>query len=590
MYEREAMVQQLEEKLDKSNNKETVEDCHNFIKRVIESRHNRVMTRQKRKFELLVQQKTGGHSKITKEDGFIGAKTSDTSTSKWVKNLSDKPLTWAQRSLLAHGPNYAVIPKNPPKEEYIAAIEQACHKLKEGEVDELRVEVKNLLKKAKTPRSNISREEFQAIKELKRDDSRIILTADKGVVMVVLNKEDYIKKAKHLLNQPTYKKMTEDPTSKQKARLIKLLKNIKAEGVITEEKYKKMYPTGAGAPKFYGLPKIHKQDTPLRPIVSSTGTVSYNTAKELARILKPLVGMSTHHLQNTKDFIQQLKEVKLQQDETIISYDVKALFTSVPIQPVLNIIKNKLENDQQLQQRTSTSVSQITSLLEYCLRSTYFVFQGEYYEQLEGAAMGSPLSPIIANICMEEFETRALSTSPNPPTLWKRFVDDTFVVIQTAHKEEFFHHINAIEESIQFTAEDIQADGSLPFLDVLVTPQPDGTLTTSVYRKPTHTIQYLQWDSHHSISAKYSVISTLYHRANEVCSTNQQLKEEHEQIKQALTLFRYPYWALNRVEKKTRVPRPYRNQAKKQKDSNIKSNIRKTPHNCYLQQRPKWKL
>ena len=209
--------------------------------------------------------------------------------------------------------------------------------------------------------------------------------------------------------------MTEDPTSKQKARLIKLLRNIKAQGGITEEQYKKMYPTGAGAPKFYGLPKIHKQDTPLRPIVSSTGTVSYNTSKELARILKPLVGKSQHHLQNTKDFIQQIKDVKLQQDETIISYDVKALFTSVPIQPVLNIIKNRLEKDQQLQQRTSMSVSQITSLLEYCLRSTYFVFQGEYYEQLEGAAMGSPLSPIIANMYMEEFEIRALSTSPNPP-------------------------------------------------------------------------------------------------------------------------------------------------------------------------------
>ena len=306
-----------------------------------------------------------------------------------------------------------------------------------------------------------------------------------------------------------------------------------------------MYPTGAGVPKFYGLPKIHKQDTPLRPIVSSTGTVTYYTSKELARILKPLVGKSQHHLQNTKDFIQQIKDVKLQQDETIISYDVKALFTSVPIQPVLNIIKNRLEKDQQLQQRTSMSVSQITSLLEYCLRRTYFVFQGEYYEQLEGAAMGSPLSPIIANMYMEEFEIRALSTSPNPPTLWKRFVDDTFVVIQTAHKNEFFHHINSLEDSIQFTAEDIQADGSLPFLDVLATPQPDGTLSTSVYRKPTHTNQYLQWDSHHSIAAKYCVISTLYHRAKEVCHTNQQLKEEHDQIKQALTSCKYPYWALN---------------------------------------------
>ena len=133
--------------------------------------------------------------------------------------------------------------------------------------------------------------------------------------------------------------------------------------------------------------------------------------------------MSTHHPQNTKDFIQ-LKDVRLQQDESISSYDVKALFTSVPIQPVLNSMKNKLENDKDLKQRTSMTVGHITSLLEYCLKSTYFVFQGKYYEQLEGAAMGSPLSPIIANIYMEEFETKA-----KPPTLWKKFVDDTYYPI-----------------------------------------------------------------------------------------------------------------------------------------------------------------
>ena len=124
------------------------------------------------------------------------------------------------------------------------------------------------------PRSNISKEEFKAIRELKEDDCRIILTADKGVALVVLNKEDYIRKAKHLLNQQTYRKIPEDPTSKQKTRLIKLLKNIEVEGGINEDTYKRIYPTGAGSPKFYGLPKIHKPDTPPRPIVSSTGTVS----------------------------------------------------------------------------------------------------------------------------------------------------------------------------------------------------------------------------------------------------------------------------------------------------------------------------
>ena len=137
-----------------------------------------------------------------------------------------------------------------------------------------------------------------------------------------------------------------------------------------------MYPTGAGSPTFYGLPKIHKPGVPLRPTVSSRGTVTYSTAKELAKILKPLVGMLSHHVLNTIDFVQHLKGTRLQQNECIISYDVKALSTSVPIQPVINIIHNKLANDKDLQQRTSMAIHHIISLLELCLKSTYFVFQG----------------------------------------------------------------------------------------------------------------------------------------------------------------------------------------------------------------------
>ena len=73
-----------------------------------------------------------------------------------------------------------------------------------------------------------------------------------------------------------------------------------------------MYPTGAVAPKFYGLPKIHKRDIPLRPIVSSRGSINYEVAKELARILRPLVGDSPNHIKNTGDFVQQIKGIILQ--------------------------------------------------------------------------------------------------------------------------------------------------------------------------------------------------------------------------------------------------------------------------------------
>ena len=137
------------------------------------------------------------------------------------------------------------------------------------------------------------------------------------------------------------------------------------------------------------------------------------------------------------------------------------------------------------------------------------MFQGKYFEQLKGAAMGSPISPIVANLYMESFEVETIRYAPHPPYLWKWFVDDTFTIIESLHKNEFLEHINSIDKHIQFTAEDQRSDGAMPFLDILITPGKDGSLSTSVYRKPTHTDLYLQWDSHHTLTSKYSVIGTL---------------------------------------------------------------------------------
>ena len=99
---------------------------------------------------------------------------------------------------------------------------------------------------------------------------------------------------------------------------------------------------------------------------------------------------------------------------------------------------------------------------------------------------------------------------------------------------------------IQLTTEDAKAGGSIPFLDTIGMQQSDNFLLTSVYRKPTHTYLYMQWDSHHHLLAKFSVINILKHRAKTVCYNNQLLKEE-DHLKQALRRCKYPVWALNRA-------------------------------------------
>ena len=165
-------------------------------------------------------------------------KTGPSATSKWVINLSSKPLTTAQEQLLIHRPNFTVTPRSPPIGECIAAIERICQNMEQGEADELRAEVWVVMKKSQLPRHNITREEQKALRELKKDNTRVVLTADKGVCMVVLDREEHIKKAGELLHQNTYKIIPADLTTKQKNKLITLLKKIKQEGGIKEETYK----------------------------------------------------------------------------------------------------------------------------------------------------------------------------------------------------------------------------------------------------------------------------------------------------------------------------------------------------------------
>ena len=196
------------------------------------------------------------------------------------------------------------------------------------------------------------------------------------------------------------------------------------------------------------------------------------------------------------------------------------------------------------------TVSDIIFLLEFCLKNTYFSFQDQFYEQVEGAAMGSPVSPIVANLYIEYLEQKALSTAHNPPRFWHRFEDDTFVIHKEVNKQGFFQNINSVDPAIKYTVEDNKEDGSIPFLDPIVKPEADGTLSITVYNKPTHSDQYLQWHSHHHLSAKFSVIHALSHRASTVCSKPELLQQEKDHLRKALTKCKYLKWASDKVEKR----------------------------------------
>ena len=164
----------------------------------------------------------------------------------------------------------------------------------------------------------------------------------------------------------------------------------------------------------------------------------------------------------------------------MVSFDIESLFTNVPITESCRIIKERLEADDTLPDRTLLTPDEIHDLMYFCLNSTAFKWRDNYYQQLQGAAMGWPLSPVIANIFMEHFETTALQTLSQRPSFWLRYVDDTFVIWPHSRPDlnHFLAHINQHHPSIKFTMETKQ-NNSIPFLDVLVTKSPSGKLTKS---------------------------------------------------------------------------------------------------------------
>jgi hypothetical protein len=161
----------------------------------------------------------------------------------------------------------------------------------------------------------------------------------------------------------------------------------------------------------------------------------------------------------------------------------------------------------------------------------YFLYNSAFYNQTDSVAMSLPLAPVIANYYMEHFKQPAISTVSRKPTHWYRYVDDTFVVWPHGEEElhNFLNHLNNIHPNIKFMME-VEQNQSLPFLDVLVSRRPDGSLGHRVYRKPMHPDLYPHAKSAHNPAQKKGVLTSLKQHAWKLCDTDS-LDEEIEHLK-----------------------------------------------------------
>ena len=221
-----------------------------------------------------------------------------------------------------------------------------------------------------------------------------------------------------LHDQSTYQPLKCDPTRATEKTVNTFVSGLKQNKKISTRDEFALKSSDGRAPRLYGLPKIHKQGIPLRPIVSFVESPTYNFSKEIARILSHLVGKSERHVKNSYDFVEFLNTIKVGNNESMVSFDVVLLFTKIPVDLAMEIAKKRLEfyPSEDLQEITNWSVEEICTGLRICLQATYLkLIRSKFFRQTHGTAMGSPVSVVVANLVMENVEERATDSFGQPP-------------------------------------------------------------------------------------------------------------------------------------------------------------------------------
>ena len=462
----------------------------------------------------------------------------------WVVNLSSRSLSDAEKALLKNGLNFAVTPGNIPATEIIAKVEAAVRQLDAEQADTVRRAVNGILQQADPPEPNITKMR-DALKNLKEDESIVVLPMDKGRASVVMDTDTYRAKKSTLIENGPYKLLNKDPTDRLTRKLSEKLLNLKRSGYLSEAVYNKIRPRHKQPPRIYGLLNSRRTAKTYRVVVN---TFAYDLSAYLANILSPLTGKSEYTVTNSVHFVSTVSNETILDNEIMLSFDVESLFTNVPIDDAVQAVLQKLENDPGLADRSTLTPAQIADLLTFVKRSTYFQYNRSIYEQKEGAAMGSPFSAFIANLYMENFEEQAITTSSYEPRISKRYVDDTFTILDRENVDDLLLHLNNQQPSIRFTME-TEKDNKLAFLDIAVLREPDGRLSTSVYRRPTHTDQYLAYDSHHPQSVKRGIVKCLYEHAKRLVTKPYVISEEKKHMSSVLVSNGYPSSLLQKLTK-----------------------------------------
>lgn len=398
-----------------------------------------------------------------------------------------------------------------------------------------------------TPRDNLTPAERQALKGLKADQAIKIMPADKGSTVVIMNSTDYDQEAlRQLSDTRFYDTIDRDPTSELAVDIRAYIRrNGRREGLSFRD-MEILVPENPQCPDFYLLPKIHKpyslpdQLPPGRPIVASFGCATERISAYVDSHLQDIVQNQPSFIKDTQHFLNVLRETNISGEVILATIDVNSLYTEIPHNEGLHALTHFL---QERPDPRIPSTDFLVKLAECVLNMNVFKFKDQMYIQKRGTAMGTRMAPSYANLFMAYLENSFLASKEKRPIMWKRFIDDIFMVWPHSEEElqSFLGDLNS-RYSVTFTWSYSRLTATFLDVDVMLT---DGGFSTSVHVKPTNKQLYLHYDSCHPPHTKRAIPRSLSIRGHRICSEATNLESYLTGVQNKLAGRGYPRRFLN---------------------------------------------
>ncbi|XP_044745148.1 uncharacterized protein LOC123307011 [Coccinella septempunctata] len=440
-------------------------------------------------------------------------------SNKFIYNYTQAVLPDSVHRILSLGPKFG-LPLNIseiPIHTIIKDLEYCISNLEsdEDERNRLRASTTNILtnfyRRYEMPKftKRLMQEVHETKQFLKTHTDLLVGRSEKGNSTVIMLKKDYEEKMQEMLSDRNiYKPTCKDPTMKYQKRVNEFAKKLVENQFISKTLSKKIMTHNSVPPKIYGLRKTHKENFALRPIVSCVNAPCYNLATFLHQILLPVTTTFNYKVKSSFEFVKNLNNVQLPDHYKLISLDVISLFTNIPKGLVLSTLSKRWSY---ISAYTNIPKKIFLEMIEFYFDSSYFSFGGNIYLQLDGSAMGNPLSPILAEIAMDELVSSVLANLPFVLPFFWLYVDDSITAVPEEEFDTILDYFNAFNPKLQFTME-TERDNKLAFLDVEVHRKECGTLLTNWFTKPTSSGRILNYHSYNPIGHKLSTVKGLLHR------------------------------------------------------------------------------